>query len=299
MNYYDFVETQLGRGMYRLPYPMLRGSMEWAGRAGILKDSNFLPELITQTGLAEGKAATRLAAEINANQATVYADLGLLMHGTRRDIERYIANRVSVKNIEIIDTLKGKPFLVISGHFACFYISSFVPGLFDPISIIRRFNSAGRDALIDKLHMLTGRDYEVLGLTDPKIAFKIFSRLKKNRPVAAMVDYFYEDTSLYLAPFMGQEAATPAGIPMIAAKLSIPVVPITVLRKDGNYQVIIDKPLKAKALDDKAQSAFDLVCRINAWLEGCIRQHPEQWTFWPSLPRRWLYAKNIDAMDRA
>ncbi|WP_425072699.1 lysophospholipid acyltransferase family protein [Sagittula sp. S175] len=299
MNYYDFLETPVGRTLHKMPFQTLRRAMSTAGRFGLVKDCDFVADVMEATGVANGREAKRLAAEVDAAQAGVYADLGLMMHGKWDRVQRHLIDRVEVEGREILEALRGKPYMIISAHFASFYLGALMPGLFDPVTIIRRFHSEGRDALMERLCSQTGQDLEVIGLTDPSVGPKIISRVRKGRPVAAMIDYFYEDTSLFLAPFMGREAATPAGIPSIAVRMKLPLVPVIVLRTaDGGYRVTISEPLRAPDEGDQTERTFALACAMNGWLETQVRAHPEQWTFWPSLPRRWSYAESFDEHEQ-
>lgn len=292
MNYYEFLESSAARMLHFLPRTVVLPIMAHAGRRGLLSNADFLPEVIEATGVATGQAAKGCASSVLAGLGRYYADIGTLMHGSEWQIKKTFVGKVRVAGIHNWKSLEGKPFIVYSAHFACFYIAAFAEDILDKITIIRRFHSNGRDVLIERLRMLTGKDLEVVGLTDPSIGLKLVKRLKSGRPVSGMMDYSYTDTTTFITNFMGRASATPAGLTIIAAKMNIPLLPFFILRDEysDGYVVQIGDPLYPDTSIESTAAAFELTTQINQKIEQIIRAHPTQWTFWPSLPGRWAFA---------
>jgi len=293
MNYYDFLEGQTARLFHRLPRTIVSSILKNIGRLGLLSNSDFIPHVIEKTQIAKGAAAWKMASEIQANEGDNFTDFGALMYASEKQIISAYADRVRIENIEYWHEVAGKPFIVVGAHFACFYLSMFASGILNRITIIRRFHSPGRDILIDRLCSMTSKKIDVIGLTDPAVGMKIIKQLKSGVPVAGMMDYSYTDTSTFISPFMGFDSATPAGLPIIAAKLKLPLLPLFVMRENNAYVVKIGAPIIPISVADPFESAYDITCKINSYIEQAIRLTPTQWTFWPSLPSRWVYAEAV------
>ncbi|MGL4426648.1 MAG: lysophospholipid acyltransferase family protein [Alphaproteobacteria bacterium] len=80
-------------------------------------------------------------------------------------------------------------------------------------------------------------------------------------------------------PFMGYPSMTASGIGKLAQRLDCCLIPVQVVRLEGVFfKVIFHPPLSLEG-DLNA-----LMLRVNASIEGWVRQHPEQW-FW--VHNRW------------
>ncbi|ABD87587.1 lysophospholipid acyltransferase family protein [Rhodopseudomonas palustris] len=297
INYYDFLERRSARLLHRLPRSLVAATLTAAGRSGLLSDAGFIPQVVEQSGVAQGTDAKRIASEVLGGLGGYFSDVGVLMHGSRQQINTAFEGRVRVDHPERWRDLADGRYIIFGAHFACFYLAAFAgKDIFPSVSIIRRFQSKGRDALIERLCAITGKQIEVLALSDPQIGLKIVKRLKSGRPIWAMMDFFYSDISMFVTPFMGKDCATPAGLPMIAAKMRIPLLPVFVLRDTpGSYVVKIGEAIRPVEAADDIESAFDLACQMNACIEQAIRAAPTQWTFWPTLPSRWSFADRTAA----
>jgi len=298
MNYYNFLEGQTARLFHKLPRKIVSPILKNIGKVGLLSNSNFIPHVIEKTKIAKGIDALKMTSEIQANEGDNFTDFGTLMYASKKQIMDTYFDRVRVENIEYWYEIANNPFIVVGAHFACFYLSMFVPGILEKITIIRRYHSHGRDILIDRLCSMTGKRVDVIGLTDPAVGMKIIKQLKSGIPVAGMMDYSYTDTTTFISPFMGFDSATPAGLPIIAAKLKLPLLPLFVMRENKSYVVKIGAPIMPTAVSDSFESAYDLTCKINSYIEQAIRSAPTQWTFWPSLPSRWGYAEFVAEIEK-
>jgi Kdo2-lipid IVA lauroyltransferase/acyltransferase len=80
-------------------------------------------------------------------------------------------------------------------------------------------------------------------------------------------------------PFMGYPSMTASGIGKLAQRLACYLIPVQVVRLEGVFfKVIFHPPLDLEGDLDA------LMLRVNASIEGWIRQHPEQWLW---LHNRW------------
>lgn len=294
MNMYDFLETSAGQGLMSLPMPLLDSVAGAAASMGLFSPARFVKQLIASTGVAsDEKAVKRIEKNLRRANARYLIDLGVLMHAREAAVHSRFAN-VRCEGLDIWRDVKRDGVIFFSAHFACFYIGLFAPEVFQDTLIIRRFHSPGRNRLLERVSRFSGKGVEMVGLTDKHVGLRLLGRLRRGGAVAAMMDYFYEDTSLVVTDFMGAPAATPAGLAMMAVRIQCPVVPVFILRDGDGYLVKFEEPLvPSDSALSREEATFMLVSSMNAAIERTARHYPEQWTFWPSLPRRWDYAKRI------
>lgn len=292
MNIYDFLETSIGRRLMSLPAPLLDSAIGAVANMGLFSYGRFVKQVITATDVADDQEGVRrIEHSLRQANARYFVDLGTLMH-TREAVVRDRFANVRCEGLEIWRDIKGEGAILMSAHFACFYIGAFAPGVFQDILLVSRYYSPSRDDLLKRISKLTGKTIEMAGLTDKNIGLRLLGKLRRAGTVAVMMDYFYEDTNLVITNFMGAPAATPAGLAMMAVRTKRPVIPVFMLRDSEGYLVRIEEPVVMP--DDSCsmeEATFILASRMNAVIEQTVRRFPEQWTFWPSLPRRWDYAR--------
>lgn len=113
----------------------------------------------------------------------------------------------------------------------------------------------------------------------PSTPIRILRAFKEGRPVAAMLDYCYDETAYEVADFLGYPARTPSGIFALAQRFRYEVEVLSF--RDGKL-VIIDSFTAADG------TIRDSVQRVNQAIEGEILRDPVRWLLWPSVDRRWI-----------
>jgi KDO2-lipid IV(A) lauroyltransferase len=89
--------------------------------------------------------------------------------------------------------------------------------------------------------------------------------------------------------FFGRKAMTATSIATLALKYDCPIIPVRVVRSAGTrHKVTIFPPLALEQSGDEAADIKRIMSRINATLEGWIREYPAQWIW---IHRRWPAAE--------
>lgn len=118
-------------------------------------------------------------------------------------------------------------------------------------------------------------------------AKSLMQSLRKGESIALMNDQKMNDG--IEAPFFGHPTMTAPGPTRLAMRFNCPMVPISVRRLDGaRFRVTAHEPIEISTNPDKTEAIYETVCRVNQWVEGVVREAPEQW-FW--VHRRW--AKDV------
>lgn len=86
-------------------------------------------------------------------------------------------------------------------------------------------------------------------------------------------------------PFLGHDAWTATAPAALALRFRCPLIPVRVERLSGvRFRITVDPPMALPDTGDRQTDIHLLLTRMNAMLEGWIRERPEQW-FW--VHRRW------------
>jgi KDO2-lipid IV(A) lauroyltransferase len=101
--------------------------------------------------------------------------------------------------------------------------------------------------------------------------------LKQGASVALMNDQKMNDG--IAAPFFGREAMTASGPSRMALRYDCPLVPMSIIRKDGaRFKITVHEPIEKPAKDDP-DAILKLVTKVNQFVEADIKKAPAQW-FW-------------------
>ncbi len=175
------------------------------------------------------------------------------------------------------------PVVFISGHFSSFEIMPAViirSGVTCQITY-RATNNPYVDARIRR-----SRERYGVTLFAPKGsdgARELLRALSRGESVALMNDQKFN--AGIAAPLFGMLAMTAPGPSSFALRYGIPLVPMSVQRKDrARFRVVVHDEIR---LDDTGDRAADIaagVTRINAFIEDRVRERPAEW-FW--VHKRW------------
>jgi KDO2-lipid IV(A) lauroyltransferase len=202
-------------------------------------------------------------------------------------LDRIVADpgRVEVVGAERLEAIRGGagPVVFVSGHFSSFEIMPAVivrAGIACQITY-RATNNPYVDARIRK-----SRERYGVRLFAPKGtegARALVRALGRGESVALMNDQKFNGG--IAAPLFGVTAYTAPGPSTFALRFGVPLQPMSVQRREGaRFRVIVHEPI---ALEDTGDRAADIeagVRRINAFIEGRIRERPAEW-FW--VHKRW------------
>ncbi len=193
-------------------------------------------------------------------------------------------SRVEVLNAEEVDRLRddGRPGIFFSAHFGNWEIAGMGAlhrGL--PITLIYR---APNNQLVDSL-LRRARGNAAIELL-PKGAEggrRAVEVIRAGGHLGMLVDQKMNDG--IAVPFFGRAAMTAPALARLALKFDCPVVPAKVERLEGcRFRLTFYPPLKIERSGERERDVLALMTRVNAIIEGWIRERPEQWLW---LHRRW------------
>ena len=201
------------------------------------------------------------------------------------DIQLYsLGSHTEVIGFENFDRLRddGKPGICFSGHIGNWEIASLGAtrrGL--PLTLIYR---APNNPLVDRLiHWARRPVTEELLPKGSAGARRALATLQKGGHLAMLVDQKMNNG--IAVPFFGRPAMTAPALAQFALKFDCPVVPVRVERLKGLcFRLTAYPPLEIVKTGDRQHDTLALMTRVNAIIEGWIRERPEQWLW---LHRRW------------
>ena len=189
------------------------------------------------------------------------------------------SGRVTFKNPEAFEPLRGRPVIFVSGHFGNWEVLP--PSLLFGQSVtMHSVYRAPNNPLVDRL---------LVGLRGFGGALKSFGKnrrglgdtlkaLQGGASVGMLIDQKM-NTGIEV-PFFGHAAMTSTAFVELAKKLGCPVVPGRIVRTGGcRFEIEIFAPLEIGERDTAA-----IVSDMHTHLERWIREYPAQWLW---LHRRW------------
>ncbi len=190
---------------------------------------------------------------------------------------------VEVVHGEYVDLLKddGRAGILFSAHMANWEIAAIGAirrGL--PVHLVYR---APNNPFVDRLfhrHRLGNSEMIPKGAAGARRTLKL---LGAGEHLAMLVDQKMNDG--IPVPFFGRDAMTAPALAQLALKYDCPVVPAQVVRLGGaRFRIIVHAPLEIVRTGDRRRDVAETMGRVNALIEGWIRENPEQWLW---LHNRW------------
>jgi len=112
---------------------------------------------------------------------------------------------------------------------------------------------------------------------------ELLSALNRGESVAMLNDQ--RDSSGVEAPFFGRMVTTAPGPARFALRFGGRLIPMSVVRTRGaRFKVTIHEPIVLERTGDRTRDLHAAVAKINAFIEGCVRNRPAEW-LWSH--RRW------------
>ena len=192
---------------------------------------------------------------------------------------------VTVVGAEWVDRLRddGKPGFFFSAHFGNWEIISL--GATQRGLPLDRVYRAANNRLVEWLYR-HGRA-AVQGALIPKGPASVrplLQSLKNGNHLGMMVDQKMNDG--IEAPFMGRPAMTATALIDFALRFDCPVVPARVERTHGaHFRLIVGPAMELVRTGDKTADIAANVARMNAIIEGWVRERPGHWLW---LHNRWI-----------
>ncbi len=150
------------------------------------------------------------------------------------------------------------------------------------ISVVARDANQGEiQDRVSQIRSLTG--VNVLSRGDS--ARPILVKLKRKEIVGILPDQNSDES---FVPFFGKPAGTVLGPAVLHQRTGAVLLPSFCVRiGPGKYRVVVREPVD---IDNKMESAEEIMAKLNEVLESVIREYPEQWLWlhdrWKSARRR-------------
>ena len=200
----------------------------------------------------------------------------------------YTSKETIVIGKEILDKsikkakANNKGLLLVSGHIGNWELGALSlkhSGL-EPVCVYR----AANNPYIEKIIQYGRRDMADFVPKGDKGAKKIFSYLRKGRPVAMLVVQKLNEGPLIT--FLGKKARTAPAVAELALRLNIEVIPVRFKRNSNmSFSISFEKSIKIPSNRYTHPVRVKMLLRsINIVLEKWIKENPEQWLW---VHKRW------------
>ena len=187
---------------------------------------------------------------------------------------------VETAGIEVLEPLRGRGAILLSGHFSNFELMGAMVARWNPVDfLVKPLSNAGVERFI------AGRRAEAgVGCISTSDGTRgVYQALAAGRWVAILADQDAGRRGLSV-PFFGRPASTAAGPARLSLKTGAPIVMgFAVRRPDGRFDLQVESPLEL-AEPETPDAVLRLTAQHVAVLETRVRARPELW-FW--LHRRW------------
>lgn len=202
----------------------------------------------------------------------------------RIDIKNDTA-RFTVENQEYLDLFDDptRPSILWGGHLANWEVGALMPAHFGkPCTAVFR---SPDNKWVSSLFFERGRhpNYKLVP-KGPKGAKELTATLRQNGTLGMLVDQKMNDG--VAVPFFGRTAMTAPALAAFALKYKCHVVPARIERlgRSAKFKIVLYPPMEIINTGDKKADIITIMTRVNAILEGWIREKPEQWLW---LHKRW------------
>ena len=193
------------------------------------------------------------------------------------------SGRVEIVNGGVIDEIlaSGRPALLFGGHFANWEVGpSTIHRLMGGslLSIYRAANNPWVDRMLR--WNLVARRAVPKGAEGGRALLR---HLRAGGHVAMLVDQKQNDG--IAVPFFGTPAMTAPALGRLGRRFGCPILPIRVERLSGaRFRFTVQPAIEVSDTDDAPGDVLAVMTRVNAVIEGWVRERPEQWVW---LHRRW------------
>ena len=177
---------------------------------------------------------------------------------------------------------EGRGVLEFSGHYGHWELAGLLQSRqgFPMALVARPLDNPRLESLLRELRQATGNViiYKRRAVRD------ILSALREGLGIAILIDQDARDAGVFV-PYFGRLASTTPTVALLAARTSVPVLPVhcTPEGRDG-YRIVYEPPVPFESTGDREADIVRMTARYTAILETWVRAHPEYWLW---MHRRW------------
>ena len=113
---------------------------------------------------------------------------------------------------------------------------------------------------------------------------EVAALLRSNRLVGLLPDQDIDSLDGVFVNFFGHPAHTPIGPAALSVLTGAPIIPCFIRREGAKFRLVIEPPLRAPELADRAAAMRELTQAWSAVVESSIRSTPDHWAW---MHRRW------------
>lgn len=229
----------------------------------------------------------KTAAEIDGILRDMWSNLGRILGEWPHLNSLYLndfGGRVEISGREYLANARdaSAPLIVFTGHHGNWeLVGAVCASLGAPLKVIYR---PAENRWVNNLILWARRRFT--GGLLPKgrdAATGALSLLKAGGNLGVLIDQKLNEG--VPVPFFGRDAMTSPVAARLAVGFRCPVLPVRAERTSGaRYKVTIYPPMEIPDSGDRKQDRGELLLRMNAMLEGWVREQPAQW-FW--VHNRW------------
>ncbi|MGB8656742.1 MAG: lysophospholipid acyltransferase family protein [Candidatus Zixiibacteriota bacterium] len=227
----------------------------------------------------------KLARKVFENLGKNVADFVRLKNMKWEDVEKI----TEIEGLEYFDQAyrAGKGVIGFTGHIGNFELMAAYFSLRG-----YKLSVVGREVYDPRLDRLLLKSRESVGLENIPSSAGIKPILKVLRAgefLGVLADQDSSRVRGVFVNFFGRPARTPAGPALLAYKTGSSIIPMAIVRTDGNrYKIIVRPPVDLVFSDDREKDIMDVTQRCTQVLESIIREYPDQWLWmhdrWKSKP---------------
>ncbi len=200
---------------------------------------------------------------------------------------------VNISGLEHLETLisQGRGCILLGGHLGSFEVLRHV-GQGSPVPVrplMYRRNTGVMTALLERLDPALAR--AIIPLGEPDSMLQAREAIERGEIIGILADRAIAGDREVVVPFLGRDAAFPAGPFIVAAMLGAPVVSFQgVCTGPRRYEVRFEPFAERITLrrDHRAADLRAVVLRFALLLEKGCRAYPYQWfnffSFWKAVP---------------
>jgi Kdo2-lipid IVA lauroyltransferase/acyltransferase len=228
---------------------------------------------------AQAKAVVRSCFE---KLGTNFVELLLVPYLPKEDL----SNRFHVEGVHFVEeaTKLNKGILALVFHYGNWEIMGIASSLLhrEVIALARPLKGQKfLQGFINHLRAATG----LTVIPNQDTARDAMKYLRENRIVALLGDQREKRSKGVYVELFGEKVPTSKGIVMLAMRTGSPVMPVY-LRREGflRYTIVFCEPIEMERKGNIEELIYKNARKINAFLEGLIVEHPEEWFL---VHRRW------------